>query len=185
MYHILQLKDKNLEELQDIAKSMNVEGIRSMDKNTLIYAIIDKQSELPVNGRDQKKERKPRISSDKQPVKENQPKEPKAEKPAAQEAPVSKADQKPAETAQTEDKPQPKKRGRKPGKKNSSETQTENQEKAERTVEVKDNASAPQPEVPAQPSVSAEATVPEEAASELFFLPGLRPRFFGCGLSSV
>ena len=114
MYHILQLKDKNLEELQDIAKSMNVEGIRSMDKNTLIYAIIDKQSELPVSGRDQKKERKPRISSDKQPAKENQPKESKTEKPAAQEAPVSKADEKPAETAQTEDKPQPKKRGRKP-----------------------------------------------------------------------
>ena len=48
MYHILQLKDKNLEELQAIARSMNVEDIKSLDKNNLIYAIIDKQSELPV-----------------------------------------------------------------------------------------------------------------------------------------
>ena len=44
MYDILQLKGKGLEELQAIANEMGIQSVKSMDKNTLVYAILDEQA---------------------------------------------------------------------------------------------------------------------------------------------
>jgi len=63
MYNILQLKGKELEELQTIAQEMGIQSIKSMDKNTLVYAILDEQA---ISGAKNltsdpgKKERKPK-----------------------------------------------------------------------------------------------------------------------------
>ncbi|MCQ2057894.1 MAG: transcription termination factor Rho [Bacteroidaceae bacterium] len=115
MYHILQLKDKSLEELQEIAKKMDIKDIKSLDKNNLIYAIIDRQSELPVV-KDKPAERQVR------PRKKNS--EPKAdavspaETPKADEAPAVK-EQPIAEASVQEAKPAKSgsRRGRKPAHK--------------------------------------------------------------------
>ena len=115
MYHILQLKDKSLEELQEIAKKMDIKDIKSLDKNNLIYAIIDRQSELPVV-KDKPAERQVR------PRKKNS--EPKAdavspaETPKADEAPAVK-EQPIAEASAQEAKPAKSgnRRGRKPAHK--------------------------------------------------------------------
>jgi len=122
MYHILQLKDKSLEELQTIAQNLKVDGIRSMDKNTLIYAIIDKQSELPVSTKREQSDSQVKTRSRRQGRSEAKP-EAKPEQPAQAAAPVQeKADAVPAAKQEPkEQKPQEqqepgRKRGRKPSK---------------------------------------------------------------------
>lgn len=44
MYNILELKDKNLDELQSIAREMNLESTDFSDKDELVYAILDQQA---------------------------------------------------------------------------------------------------------------------------------------------
>ena len=44
MYDILQLKGKELEELQSIAAEMGIQSSKSMSKNDLVYAILDEQA---------------------------------------------------------------------------------------------------------------------------------------------
>lgn len=44
MLNILQLRDKELEELQSIAREMGVKEIKSLSKEKLIYAILDEQA---------------------------------------------------------------------------------------------------------------------------------------------
>ena len=43
MYNILQLREKELSELQSIAQSMGINP-RTMEKDKLIYAILDEQA---------------------------------------------------------------------------------------------------------------------------------------------
>ena len=44
MYNILQLKAKQLPELQEIAKEMNIKKASNLDFDTLVYAILDQQA---------------------------------------------------------------------------------------------------------------------------------------------
>ena len=44
MYNILQLKAKQLPELQEIAKEMNIKKASNLDFDALVYAILDQQA---------------------------------------------------------------------------------------------------------------------------------------------
>ena len=44
MYDILQLNDMLVPELLDIAEQLNIQGIKGIQKQDLIYKILDKQA---------------------------------------------------------------------------------------------------------------------------------------------
>ena len=44
MYNIIQLSNKNLEELQEIANEMGLKGVKSLERQDLIYRILDEQA---------------------------------------------------------------------------------------------------------------------------------------------
>ena len=109
MHKIFDLKDMEIEKLQAIANDLGVKGIKKMDKEALVYAILDaeaiKSAQSPVERPAKKRGRPANKESQKQetkPVEEQTIKE-----------------DKPAET-KTENTPkeQPKKRGRKPKEQN-------------------------------------------------------------------
>lgn len=87
MYDILELNSKSIDELKEIAKQLKVKKVDSASKEDLVYKILDEQAiqgsstkpqalpKKPKNNMDaEKKEKKPRISSQKQnPVKIDTP----------------------------------------------------------------------------------------------------------------
>ena len=113
MHKIFELKGMDLVQLQGLASSLGIKGFKKMEKDDLVYAVLDEEArqnalnpEKPV----QKKRGRP---------KKTEAKVEKAEKPAKKEekkpepveaAPVAKTSENAAETAPAE----PKKRGRKP-----------------------------------------------------------------------
>ncbi len=159
MYHILQLKDKSLEELQEIARKMDVKDIKSLDKNNLIYAIIDRQSEIPVvkdkpaerQLRPRKKDVKPQDSANRQtesvqaPVKEAQADKQEssvqnadpAQKAVKAEKTGNRRGRKPAGAAKGNqpEQPQPVEEPAQPVVKNDAEKAEEQQQPAESKVE--------------------------------------------------
>ena len=44
MYNIIQLNDKELSELQSIAKELGIKNAESMKKDELVYGILDEQA---------------------------------------------------------------------------------------------------------------------------------------------
>ena len=44
MYNIIQLNDKNLSELQQIAKELGLKKVDSLKKEELVYRILDEQA---------------------------------------------------------------------------------------------------------------------------------------------
>ena len=44
MYNIIQLSNKDLGELQEIANEMGIKGIKSLERQDLIYRILDEQA---------------------------------------------------------------------------------------------------------------------------------------------
>ena len=44
MYNILELKDKDLDELQSIAREMSLESKSFSNKDEMVYAILDQQA---------------------------------------------------------------------------------------------------------------------------------------------
>jgi transcription termination factor Rho len=44
MYNIIQLSNKELGELQEIANEMGIKGIKSLERQDLIYRILDEQA---------------------------------------------------------------------------------------------------------------------------------------------
>src|SRR5688572_5660216 len=50
MYDILQLNDMLVPELKEIADQLKIENYRSLDKQELIYKILDKQAVAPESG---------------------------------------------------------------------------------------------------------------------------------------
>ena len=44
MYNIIQLNNKELSELQEIAAEMGLKGIKSLERQDLIYSILDEQA---------------------------------------------------------------------------------------------------------------------------------------------
>ena len=44
MYHIEQLRSKEIADLQSIAQNLGIKGIKSLDRDSLIYRILDGQA---------------------------------------------------------------------------------------------------------------------------------------------
>lgn len=59
MYDILQLNDMLVPELLDIAEQLKITGAKKLDKQALIYKILDKQALLNSSTKGEPKEDKP------------------------------------------------------------------------------------------------------------------------------
>jgi len=168
MYNIIQLNDKDLSELQQIAKELGLKKTSALRKEELVYRILDEQAIVGATQKaagtktnDERKDGQPRkrsrISVKKEGDKVYTATKDKAQKleantpPLPAPAPLFKTEiqAEPTETsAQTEavsiptDDEKPKaKRGRKPGSKNKT-----TQEKEQQTLDDKENAVSAQPE---------------------------------------
>ena len=168
MYNIIQLNDKDLSELQQIAKELGLKKTSALRKEELVYRILDEQAIVGATQKaagtktnDERKDGQPRkrsrISVKKEGDKVYTATKDKAQKleantpPLPAPAPLFKTEiqTEPTETsAQTEavsipiDDEKPKaKRGRKPGSKNRT-----TQEKEQQTLDDKENAVSAQPE---------------------------------------
>ena len=100
MYNILELKDKDLDELQSIAREMNLGDVNFPNKDELVYAILDQQAIVMAGKRSAARENK-------------------ANAKRAEKAPA-----KAAETAPSENAPEKPARGRKPKNKPAEESQS-------------------------------------------------------------
>ena len=143
MYNIIQLNDKDVSELQQIAKELGLKKVESLRKEELVYRILDEQAIVGANKATEKKEGQPRKRSrisvkkegdkvytatkDKaQKLEANTPALPSAAPLFKEEAPIAApAEANDTDAPQTEkeekaEEKSPKKRGRKPGSKNKS-----------------------------------------------------------------
>ena len=109
MHNIFDLKEMELEQLQSLASELEIKGFKRLDKDSLVYAILDREAEIRAKNAPERPEK----------AKRGRPK--KAEKPAVKEnpAPVEVVVEenkvsKPTEQKNDENTPQQKKRGRKP-----------------------------------------------------------------------
>ncbi|MGI9190514.1 MAG: transcription termination factor Rho [Chitinophagaceae bacterium] len=107
-YDIKQLNDMIVPELQDIAKKLSLKLAKDLEKQDIIYKILDAQAILPQDDNKPKRGRKPKSAVE-----------------ANTEA-VTKKDEIVAETSNTESAEKPK-RGRKPGVKNKSNEENNNE----------------------------------------------------------
>ena len=177
MYNIIQLREKELNELQEIAKELGITPKGSMEKDELVYKILDEQA---IAGAAQKAiEKTPKkrsrvtvkqgagrvytASKDKaEKIEEPQkvvtpaPTEPVQEEAIA-EAVVTETPE-PTENAEVQEAPAPKKRGRKPGSKNKPKVAAEE--------ELKEVEATPTETVPETTDTLTETPANEEAVSE-------------------
>ncbi len=121
MHKIFELRDMDVEQLHVIASELNIKGFKKMDKDTLVYAVLDEEARhnalnapekpaKPKRGRPKKSE--PKAVKPVEKVEEK--KEEKVETVEKIEK-IDTVDEKPTETKVSEPKTaQPKKRGRKP-----------------------------------------------------------------------
>ena len=141
MYHIEKLRSKEIAELQSIAQELGIKGVKSLDRDSLIYRILDGQAmqnsksgapavikeENRMNRREHRRNRihaetpnKVYTATGDKAVKldNNEPKKQVAEavvvEPAVQESKVVEAAVQQVTEKPVDNKPAPKKRGRKP-----------------------------------------------------------------------
>ena len=152
MHNKNDLKEMDLEQLRSIASELEVKGYKRMEKEDLVYAILDHEAAINAKNAPEKPEKKrgrgrPKKEKTTAPVQET----PTESKPV-EDNPVAEKTEKevPAEEAAQQPAPEQKKRGRKPKKKE--EAVLPKEPKAE---EVKDEApkteDKPQQEEPKQP----------------------------------
>ena len=116
MHKIFDLKEMDMEQLRTLASELNVKGFKKMEKDDLVYAILDEEARQNAANMPEKPE-KPKRGRPKKSEKAEKPEKP-AEKPQEpmKDAKDVKKDEAPAEVRTEEAVPaeQPKKRGRKP-----------------------------------------------------------------------
>ncbi len=156
MYNIIQLNDKDLSELQSIAKELGITKTESLKKEELVYKILDEQAivgatkkvaaaKATEDRKDSQPKKRSRISVKKEGDKVYTATKDKAQKLEANTAPTTaapiaeEADKGVAPAVETVqpilektvteavEKSEPKKRGRKPGTKNKTTAKTEKQ----------------------------------------------------------
>ena len=168
MHKIFDLKEMEIEQLHALANELQIKGFKKMDKEALVYAILDEEArknalnaserpDKPRRGRPRKSEKPAAVQSEpKEVVKETEKKEePKTEKSEAKkETPGTAAEQ----------KPQPKKRGRKP---KNAQAQEPAEAPASETVEIKSAE-------PAEKSADSLIEVPLCVTSFFFFLDAFK-----------
>ena len=116
MHNIFDLKEMELEQLRSLASELEIKGFKRLDKDGLVYAILDREAEInaknaPAND-DKPRRGRPKKAPKSEPKQEKQAQvaEPKAEEPAKE--PVKEAE--PAKEPEQQAEKQTKKRGRKP-----------------------------------------------------------------------
>ena len=121
MHNIFDLKEMGLEQLHALASELEIKGFKRLDKDAIVYAILDKEAERNAKNAPARQEK----------AKKGRPK--KSEKPSpapaveveVKEAKEVKETAKPAEPKNEEKAPQQKKRGRKPKSEAAEAPQTE------------------------------------------------------------
>ena len=196
MYNIIQLNDKDLPELQEIAKELGLDNTDALAKEALVYRILDEQAiaeaakkSATAKRNDDRKEqgrKRSRISVKKEGDKVYTATKDKAQKLEAnspQPTPLFKDD---GETADTEtaaapapdttadnaapaEKPKAK-RGRKPGSKNKATLEREAAEAANQAATTAE-APATTPETPAAPAAEEETIPPLNLNTADDFIP--------------
>ena len=152
MHKIFDLREMDLEQLRTLAESLNVKGFKKMEKDDLVYAVLDEEAKQNALKAPEKKEKpkrgRPRKEETEQ--KAEQKPEPKQEKPIEKKAePVEEKKKEEVKPEAKTESAQPKKRGRKP-------KQEKPVEKAAEPAETV-NKEEVKPEVPAvQPAVDGE-----------------------------
>ncbi len=194
MYNIIQLNDKNLSELQSIAKELGITKTDSLKKEELVYKILDEQAIAGATKKvaasktnDNQPRKRSRISVKKEGDKVYTATKDKAQKleantPSAtaeneEATPVAAETTAKADTAEQVTEEAPKKRGRKPGSKNkTTEEATAPKEAAPKAApkKVKTTEETPAPvAAPVAAPAEKEVVLPEpetaEAASD--FIP--------------
>ena len=161
MHNIFDLKDMDLERLHSLASELEIKGFKRLDKDTLVYAILDKEAERNAKNAPERPEKarrgRPR-KNDKPAAKENAAPVAKEEKQVSK--PEIKPEAKPeAKTeAKTDEKaPQQKKRGRRP--------KTEKPASDIKTEEIK-NVENPAP-VQEKPQEQIEEKTEDQAQNQL------------------
>ena len=155
MHKIFELREMGVEQLHALASELNIKGFKKMDKDTLVYAILDEEARhnahnapekpaKPKRGRPRKTEAKTEKPVEK-PVKE--------EKVEAKEQKQESVEDKPVEQAAEPKAQQPKKRGRKP----------KNAVREEQTVQQTKPTEAEVTEITAAEPVKEEQPVKSEA----------------------
>ena len=198
MYNIIQLNDKDLSELQSIAKELGIKNADSLKKDQLVYDILDEQavrnaakkSSASNEGQARKRSRisvkkegdkvytatkdkavKLEANTPELPAKVN----PFAEQPVEQtEKKKELAEEKKMEQALSEEKPQPKKRGRKSNAQKAAEAATkvvdENNNKPVEVVETPTDTK--EESVDVLPTINTDDFIPiEDLPSEKIDLP--------------
>ena len=69
MYNIIQLNDMELSELQSIAKELGIQGVDTMQKDSLVYGILDEQAIAQASKRTSNKEKAANKDKESQPRK--------------------------------------------------------------------------------------------------------------------
>ena len=158
MYNINELNAMSESDLKSLAKSMGIKKVESIDKENLVFQVLDQQAVIDAANTPEKPKRKrtkaQKDSTDKKASKEtdkesvNEPVDDKKAEPTQEEKPAK------------EPKAAPKKRGRKP--KNQEPKEAEVKEEIKTTEEISVTA----PEVPVQDTEQAVDNQPETTASE-------------------
>ncbi len=184
MYNIIQLNDKDLSELQSIAKELDIKNTDSLRKEDLVYKILDEQAIVGATkkvaaakaneGQPRKRSRIAKKDGDKvytatqdkaKKLEANDPQPAEAEVKSVETTPQQPAEAPAAEAATAENAP--KKRGRKPGSKNKATIAAE--EAAKAAEENKEKADQPA-EAPAEEKEAKQA-IPEMSHATDDFIP--------------
>jgi len=151
MHKIFDLKEMDMEQLRVLASELDIKGFKRMEKDDLVYAILDEEARKnALNAQDKPAKKRGRPKKTEQPkseaVKIESSKIEQAETPKVEVKPEQLVEKSAEQTA-----PQPKKRGRKP-KKQVSETPSAAEVPAEQAAEA----------IPAAPAAEAEPAATEE-----------------------
>ena len=198
MYNIIQLNDKDLSELQSIAKELGIKNADSLKKQDLVYDILDEQAKLHASKKSSattegQPRKRSRISVKKEgdkvytatkdkamKLEANTPEivakvNPFAEQPVAEKTEQKKEspEEKKSEPVLSEEKPQPKKRGRKSNAQKAAEAAskvTEETNQPVEAVETPNNIKEEQKEI--LPVINTDDFIPiEDLPSEKIELP--------------
>ena len=174
MHKIFDLREMDIEQLRALAEELNVKGFKKLEKEDLVYAVLDEEAKQNALKAPEKKEKpkrgRPRKEADvkKSEQKKNAQEEEKSVEPVEVKTeeikPEAKVEQVNVEPAKAEKaKAQNKKAGRKPkGEKKEAEVKPETTEaEAEKPEKVKEPAAAEQKQVSEQPATD-EMKAPRE-----------------------
>ena len=117
MHKIFDLKEMDIEKLRALASDLEIKGFKKMDKDTLVYAILDEEARKNALNAPERPDRprrgRPR-KSEKPAAEQAKPKEQVKETSKKEEPKTEMSEAKKEIETPTEQKSQPKKRGRKP-----------------------------------------------------------------------